>query len=623
MERNRYLSEVVQQVLRGEREYVASHVGRSQYSMGGMSACGLAALNCARVVLHREKVEGDRTLLLRRIMRRDTCEEILNICLQWSSIVHLEVDDIYHTPLFEKTLTLVWSEVGRLGLTQIRGLLHRTQQTSTASAIVITRPPEIITVLKLNAPDNASTIFVSFDSHPRHKHPQGAAFIFHPSLEAAALYLSELLQFDWSLLSDPSIQWQVQLLAQYSAHMFIAKDIHQCDREPSCFNVVEAYLKPSLDILVLKAELTDLREKNRVLDEEANDLRRDNRLYRDQVEDYKDAVSYLKRRVSSMVNNSKSMTVPVDSAETRSAGPPPGKRLVCRFTDEVDDENEMFATMLKFEWEDVSREASPSPENENEALAIQEQQRFEEEDRQLRTQMEELRVYESKTFVCGICLERLVEDSVARLDGCGHPFCSTLIPCVLQYLNTKLADRRWPIICPVCSTEADREEPGLIDGQFAQQLGLDEQNYAILTHLELAPFSVQVDCRGCGKAIYVDRAGYEEQNVIACPLPGCTYAWCKACSRSIDFSGPPHSCDGTSELNHLMDQQGWKNCPGCGAHTSKVDGCNHMACVTPSCNTHFCYLCGASIVRSVRRQEIRNALGAHYAGCRMFDAPLD
>ena len=70
------LREATRQVLRGEREYVASHVGSSQYSStGGMSACGLAALNCARVALHRERSSGiGNTLLLQSLMTKEVCE---------------------------------------------------------------------------------------------------------------------------------------------------------------------------------------------------------------------------------------------------------------------------------------------------------------------------------------------------------------------------------------------------------------------------------------------------------------------------------------------------------------------------------------------------------------------
>lgn len=60
----------ISDVLAGRRvDYVVSH-GRSQYSgLGGVSACGLAAMNCARLVLLRER-EGFRGI--------DLVEELVN-----------------------------------------------------------------------------------------------------------------------------------------------------------------------------------------------------------------------------------------------------------------------------------------------------------------------------------------------------------------------------------------------------------------------------------------------------------------------------------------------------------------------------------------------------------------
>ena len=118
-----------------------SHAGKSQYSAGGMSACGLAALNCARVILHEARRGLSSTELLQRIMEKEICEvinlnidlsstsfiavlqEILNICERWSDPTHLAVDDIYTTPLFETTLSLNWSEDDVIGLAQILSLL--------------------------------------------------------------------------------------------------------------------------------------------------------------------------------------------------------------------------------------------------------------------------------------------------------------------------------------------------------------------------------------------------------------------------------------------------------------------------------------------------------------------
>src|SRR6266849_5644032 len=61
--------------------------------------------------------------------------------------------------------------------------------------------------------------------------------------------------------------------------------------------------------------------------------------------------------------------------------------------------------------------------------------------------------------------------------------------------------------------------------------------------------------------MFVARDEHEEAKIIHCPLQDCNHAWCKQCQQSIDFNGPKHSCDGTSELDHLMKEQGWKYCP--------------------------------------------------------------
>ena len=65
----------------------------------------------------------------------------------------------------------------------------------------------------------------------------------------------------------------------------------------------------------------------------------------------------------------------------------------------------------------------------------------------------------------------------------------------------------------------------------------------------------------CQRTMFVARDEHEEAKIVACPLPDCDHAWCKQCQQSIDRNGPKHSCDGTSELDHLMKQQGWKYCP--------------------------------------------------------------
>lgn len=62
--------------------------------------------------------------------------------------------------------------------------------------------------------------------------------------------------------------------------------------------------------------------------------------------------------------------------------------------------------------------------------------------------------------------------------------------------------------------------------------------------------------------MFVDRGELQEVKNIACPWPTCQYVWCKACQQPIEVDGPEHSCDGSNELQHLMQQKGWKPCPG-------------------------------------------------------------
>jgi hypothetical protein len=66
---------IVRKVLAG-REWVISHSGASQYTIpgGGVSACGIAALNCVRVVLGKEQDGLRGEALLQDLTSRDTAE---------------------------------------------------------------------------------------------------------------------------------------------------------------------------------------------------------------------------------------------------------------------------------------------------------------------------------------------------------------------------------------------------------------------------------------------------------------------------------------------------------------------------------------------------------------------
>ena len=68
-----------------------------------------------------------------------------------------------------------------------------------------------------------------YDSHSRpSKHPNGSAFLFFPTLDQTADYLSELLHVDSTLL-DGGMNWQMQLLSQYSGQFFVVRRHREYD----------------------------------------------------------------------------------------------------------------------------------------------------------------------------------------------------------------------------------------------------------------------------------------------------------------------------------------------------------------------------------------------------------
>ena len=131
-----------------------------------------------------------------------------------------------------------------------------------SAAIVITRPPEIITCVKISISDGVD-VFMIFDSHPRPDHPRGPGFTFNTSIDATANYLDNLLAIDQSILSDHSLQWQTQLLANFSGLLFVAKST-RFDSNP--IEAERAMLEASLTILTLQAEVAEFKSQNASLE---------------------------------------------------------------------------------------------------------------------------------------------------------------------------------------------------------------------------------------------------------------------------------------------------------------------------------------------------------------------
>lgn len=281
-------------------------------------------------------------------------------------------------------------------------------------------------------------------------------------MHGTATRLNQILPVDSSLLSDGSLQWQAQLLANYSGHIFVSRSV---DNGPAY--LMQAVVESSLAVLALRARVADLESQN-------SSLTSENKRLETEMEQMEDEHREERRKIlqSSQDHGSKSnfpTTIsgntaassqvvphyshrpPANSHHTHknpkssvSSSPPNGNQ---RFPLN-DDDDLALAEQMQLDILDSDRQSAD--------VAVRAQRQFDEEDRFLRAQREELATHAQGQFQCGICLDDQPEDYIARLDSCMHRFCRD---CIRSYVGSRLDENRYPILCPVCTTEEVKGDP--------------------------------------------------------------------------------------------------------------------------------------------------------------------
>ena len=360
-----------------------------------------------------------------------------------------------------------------------------------SAVVVITRPPEIIACLKLRL--KPRNVFIIFDSHPRPSYPNGAGMIISPSIEGTARRLTELLpNVD---LPDSFLQWQAQLLANYSGHVFVPHVV-----ETSTATLWQGDLESSLAQSSMQAKIAELRSQNEFLKGEqqrseselkgAEARRRDREgLIRPQQQE----AQQRQQQHSSTPSSSKASTSTSSPflPDSRSVGSSSGRALghlvkpptppsksddsilaAMRLQNEFDKEDRALSTQRAELAEAIfnpfrpdSRSVGPSssgralghlskpptpPSKGDDSIfaAMRLQNEFNKEDRALSAQRAELAKSTQKLFTCDICLEEMPNDSIARPDPCQHTFCRE---CLRGHVAARLNEHRFPILCPSCS----------------------------------------------------------------------------------------------------------------------------------------------------------------------------
>jgi hypothetical protein len=102
--------------------------------------------------------------------------------------------------------------------------------------------------------------------------------------------------------------------------------------------------------------------------------------------------------------------------------------------------------------------AGPTDTLSSRHLAAMLQRQFYEEDYLLAAEHADLlaAAEQQRVFDCGVCLDTLPEESIARIDPCGHSFCRE---CVRGLVASQIELRRYPVLCPTCTAEPENNRP--------------------------------------------------------------------------------------------------------------------------------------------------------------------
>ncbi|DBA01048.1 TPA: hypothetical protein N0F65_002658 [Lagenidium giganteum] len=218
-----------------------------------------------------------------------------------------------------------------------------------------------------------------------------------------------------------------------------------------------------------------------------------------------------------------------------------------------------------------------------------------------------------ETFYCQICFENVAVSEAFKLTTCGHPFCRA---CLEQYLDSKISDAQ---LYPVCFHEdvvsiqtidqaVDGDAVAVGSSTVKKVCGVvipQDDICAVVsvpTWRKYQTFLFNKTHQHARQCPYCDHSqDYPDgQEDPACTCEACGKTFCFHHSNAhVDSSCAEHEkrMAESERLDRAAISKIAKDCPGCGHPVEKNGGCNHMTCI--SCDTDFCWLCGAIVDKAV------------------------
>ena len=276
-------------------------------------------------------------------------------------------------------------------------------------------------------------------------------------MRATCRYLAYLFYFDQSLLVEPDLQWQAELLGAFSSSIFVAKALPQSEEEWVAHTV-----DTSIEMLRLRTECLEMKAR---------------------VEELTRTNQHLQATLQETEAN---LEVAISAAQQPDAPDETSQRATADPLPQRDDVSSLawlqWLTWLPWlawlqQWLKGKDTASDVQDNtlpihvqddtlpihvQDDTLWIQQQ----DDTPPIHAQNDTLPIHVQDdilpsepppiTFDCGICMETLIEDFVSIVASCDHTFCRD---CILGHVSAELDALRYPILCPVCKADRDCLHP--------------------------------------------------------------------------------------------------------------------------------------------------------------------
>ncbi|KIK74109.1 hypothetical protein PAXRUDRAFT_792000, partial [Paxillus rubicundulus Ve08.2h10] len=458
----------------------------------------LSALNFTRVAFDLEQSSPLLSAIIGSLHTENTIKKSLAICQGWSHGLHMEVEDIYRVPLFEKSLKRVSTKYGRSTPDWLTTMLEDLKIANSSAAILLTRCPEVVACLRLcniAGPD----VFVIFNPRPTSGQQQEASLTFNTSLAQTVQRLCSILPEEKHDPAPGVSNWRTLPLGNCYGHIFVPRATSHDARA-----LEDSLIVSSLAALELRVELSELQREHRTLTaqnqllensviELVEELQEEN-IKAGRVLSYKPIVETTSQDTGSVTWSTnpypKLASPSIGKTPWRAVGDSPrSRRLTTAREIDTDLKLSCHFSTGKTPWRAIGDWTTSRRIVTDLEFARRLQATFDVEDTELHDQMDQLLRTAQRQYHCGICLDDFPEDDAVLIESCGHVICRD---CVRGHVCSKIDERRFPVLCPVCMADHTNPNPGTISGLLVELLGISEEQYKTWEEMEMAQFSVLV-----------------------------------------------------------------------------------------------------------------------------------